>query len=86
MMGALVMHAQVLNHQRDQHGNVVEWGPRPCFRADGGRLVDMQGTPVVDEVYMDSMGFGMGCCCLQVGLGQPRRNVPDAPSPDHVPG
>lgn len=21
-----------------------------------------------DHIYMDAMGFGMGCCCLQVGL------------------
>lgn len=23
----------------------------------------------MDEVYMDAMAFGMGCCCLQVGVG-----------------
>lgn len=23
-------------------------------------------NPFVDEVYMDAMAFGMGCCCLQV--------------------
>lgn len=24
------------------------------------------GAALVDHIYMDSMGFGMGCCCLQI--------------------
>jgi hypothetical protein len=25
-----------------------------------------QGAALVDHIYMDAMGFGMGCCCLQL--------------------
>ncbi|KAK9480978.1 glutamate-cysteine ligase-domain-containing protein [Lipomyces japonicus] len=25
-----------------------------------------EGAALVDSIYMDSMGFGMGCCCLQI--------------------
>ncbi|CAG8655121.1 10469_t:CDS:10, partial [Ambispora leptoticha] len=25
-----------------------------------------QGAALVDHIYMDAMGFGMGCCCLQI--------------------
>lgn len=28
----------------------------------------MENLPVKDHIYMDAMGFGMGCCCLQVTL------------------
>ena len=24
------------------------------------------GAALVDHIYMDAMGFGMGCCCLQL--------------------
>lgn len=24
------------------------------------------GAALPDHIYMDSMGFGMGCCCLQL--------------------
>ena len=24
------------------------------------------GAALIDHIYMDAMGFGMGCCCLQV--------------------
>jgi glutamate--cysteine ligase catalytic subunit len=24
------------------------------------------GAAKVDHIYMDAMGFGMGCCCLQL--------------------
>jgi hypothetical protein len=24
------------------------------------------GAANIDHIYMDAMGFGMGCCCLQV--------------------
>lgn len=30
---------------------------------DDGRS---QEAALVDHMYMDAMGFGMGCCCLQV--------------------
>jgi glutamate--cysteine ligase catalytic subunit len=38
-------------------------------RAVGGEvieLLDLHGTKVEEEVYMDSMAFGMGMCCLQI--------------------
>ena len=25
-----------------------------------------RGAALIDHIYMDAMGFGMGCCCLQV--------------------
>lgn len=25
-----------------------------------------RGAALLDHIYMDAMGFGMGCCCLQV--------------------
>jgi glutamate--cysteine ligase catalytic subunit len=25
-----------------------------------------QGAALIDHIYMDAMGFGMGCCCLQL--------------------
>ena len=39
-----------------------------------------------DHIYMDHMGFGMGCCCLQVGipLRTSRRHIP--PVAGDVPG
>jgi glutamate--cysteine ligase catalytic subunit len=24
------------------------------------------GAALIDHIYMDAMGFGMGCCCLQL--------------------
>ena len=27
---------------------------------------DARAAALPDHVYMDAMGFGMGCCCLQV--------------------
>jgi len=24
------------------------------------------GAALVDHIYLDAMGFGMGCCCLQL--------------------
>jgi len=26
------------------------------------------GAALPDHIYMDAMGFGMGCCCLQLTL------------------
>ena len=39
--------------------------PRP-FREDLSMYEDQQSVAVDDRVYLDAMGFGMGCCCLQV--------------------
>lgn len=25
-----------------------------------------EGAALPDHIYMDAMGFGMGCCCLQI--------------------
>jgi glutamate--cysteine ligase catalytic subunit len=33
-----------------------------------------------DHVYMDAMGFGMGCCCLQVHTLCPLLHHPPPPS------
>ena len=34
---------------------------------DGSRLPEAKrGAALQDHVYMDAMGFGMGCCCLQL--------------------
>ena len=34
---------------------------------DGLRLPEAKnGAALQDHVYMDAMGFGMGCCCLQL--------------------
>jgi glutamate--cysteine ligase catalytic subunit len=30
------------------------------------RIIDLEKDAKVDHVYMDAMGFGMGCACLQV--------------------
>jgi hypothetical protein len=31
----------------------------PCSEAKNG-------AALLDHIYMDAMGFGMGCCCLQL--------------------
>ncbi|KAJ2422663.1 glutamate--cysteine ligase, partial [Coemansia sp. RSA 2531] len=30
-----------------------------------------EGAALPDHIYMDAMGFGMGCCCLQITLQAP---------------
>ncbi|KAJ2845127.1 glutamate--cysteine ligase [Coemansia erecta] len=30
-----------------------------------------EGAALADHIYMDAMGFGMGCCCLQITLQAP---------------
>lgn len=32
-----------------------------AFRTDA-----IEGAALPDHIYMDAMGFGMGCCCLQI--------------------
>ena len=43
----------VTDAQREVGGKVID-------------LLDLNGTKVEEEVYMDSMAFGMGMCCLQI--------------------
>ncbi|KAJ2745234.1 glutamate--cysteine ligase [Coemansia sp. BCRC 34301] len=31
----------------------------------------LEGAALPDHIYMDAMGFGMGCCCLQITLQAP---------------
>ncbi|KAJ1668109.1 glutamate--cysteine ligase [Coemansia sp. RSA 1813] len=31
----------------------------------------VEGAALPDHIYMDAMGFGMGCCCLQITLQAP---------------
>ncbi|KAJ2725216.1 glutamate--cysteine ligase [Coemansia sp. Benny D115] len=33
-----------------------------------------EGAALPDHIYMDAMGFGMGCCCLQITLQAPNVN------------
>ncbi|WFD26068.1 glutamate--cysteine ligase [Malassezia nana] len=53
---------------RDTHTPVpfvdptIPWD-RDLFRED---CEARQGAAKADHIYMDAMGFGMGCCCLQV--------------------
>lgn len=28
--------------------------------------IDVKNAALPDHIYMDAMGFGMGCCCLQI--------------------
>ena len=35
-------------------------------RSDYTPLEAKNGAALIDHIYMDAMGFGMGCCCLQV--------------------
>lgn len=30
------------------------------------RLEAKNGAALPDHIYLDAMGFGMGCCCLQL--------------------
>ncbi|RZF37755.1 hypothetical protein LSTR_LSTR011975 [Laodelphax striatellus] len=39
---------------------------RDDLRALGDASGDSNGAALPDHVYMDAMGFGMGCCCLQL--------------------
>lgn len=41
--------------------------PSP-FKEDFGNLVENKSSSAAkeDHIYMDAMGFGMGCCCLQL--------------------
>lgn len=39
--------------------------PRP-FHEDLSVYGDQESVSMDDRVYLDAMGFGMGCCCLQV--------------------
>ena len=41
--------------------------PLPFIETIGSqKLIDIEKDAKVDNVYMDAMGFGMGCSCLQV--------------------
>ena len=44
---------EVAQHQRSANGSVID-------------LLGLHGEKVEEEVYMDSMAFGMGMCCLQI--------------------
>ncbi|CEM00430.1 unnamed protein product [Vitrella brassicaformis CCMP3155] len=35
------------------------------------KLSEQTANPLRNYIYMDAMGFGMGCCCLQVTFGTP---------------
>ena len=41
--------------------------PNP-FKEDFGPLIENESSCAAkeDHIYMDAMGFGMGCCCLQL--------------------
>ncbi|KAJ1731680.1 glutamate--cysteine ligase, partial [Coemansia biformis] len=41
---------------------------RSLFPGDGEAK---SGAALPDHIYMDAMGFGMGCCCLQITLQAP---------------
>lgn len=36
-------------------------GLKPIYFAEA-----QNGAALQDHIYMDAMGFGMGCCCLQI--------------------
>jgi Glutamate-cysteine ligase len=44
----------------------------PTWYARAGPLTHVNplearnGAALIDHIYMDAMGFGMGCCCLQL--------------------
>lgn len=39
----------------------------PTLHADNGLHVEAKnGAALPDHIYLDAMGFGMGCCCLQL--------------------
>lgn len=38
----------------------------PSPFVDFSEVAEPKGAALVDHIYMDAMGFGMGCCCLQL--------------------
>lgn len=34
--------------------------------AESRRIEAKRGAALIDHIYMDAMGFGMGCSCLQL--------------------
>ena len=50
----------------------VRFSGLPCIAIDSDLIINIipveakNGAALVDHIYMDAMGFGMGCCCLQV--------------------